>query len=171
MPFASPWAMVRADHGTSKRPRAAATGGSRRYWRCHRQATRHTFTPTRPRPPAMGPVAMKAAHRAVELGPRSAEAQAALGRAQFLFDWDFAAAERSVARAVALDPDYMPAYQAMAWLKSARGQSAPAIAAAQRALQLDPVNTARYTELAGVLALSGRNAEALREIERALQLD
>jgi len=114
---------------------------------------------------------MQAARRALELDPRSAEGLAALGRVQFLFDWDFAAAERSLARAVALDPDYMPAYQSMAWLKSARGQHAAAIAAAERALQLDPVNTARYTELAWVLALGLRHAEALREIERALQLD
>ena len=122
-------------------------------------------------PAEMRPRAMKAATRALELDPQSAEGHAALGRVQFLFDWDFAAAERSLARAVALDPDYMPAHQAMAWLESARGQYAEAVAAAQRALQLDPVNTARYTELAWVLALSGRHGEALREIERALQLN
>jgi tetratricopeptide (TPR) repeat protein len=122
-------------------------------------------------PAQMRPRAMKAAQRALELDPQSAEGHEALGRAQFLFDWDFAAAERSLARAVALDPDYMPAHQAMAWLKSARGQHAEAVAAAQRALQLDPVNTARYNELAWVLALSGRHGEALREIERGLQLD
>jgi transcriptional activator of cad operon len=122
-------------------------------------------------PAEMRPRAMQAAQRALELDPRSAEGQAALGRAQFLFDWDFAAAERSLARAVALDPDYMPAQQATAWLESARGQHAEAIAAARRALQLDPVNTARYTELAWVLALGGRHGEASREIERALQLN
>jgi tetratricopeptide (TPR) repeat protein len=122
-------------------------------------------------PAEMRPRAIQAAQRALELDPRSAEGQAALGRVQFLFDWDFAAAERSLARAVALDPDYMPAQQAMAWLESARGQHAEAIAAARRALQLDPVNTARYTELAWVLALSGRHGEALGEIERALQLN
>jgi DNA-binding winged helix-turn-helix (wHTH) protein/tetratricopeptide (TPR) repeat protein len=119
----------------------------------------------------MRPRVMKAAQRALELDSRSAEGQEALGRAQFLFDWDFAAAARSLARAVALDPDYMPAHQATAWLESARGRHAEAVAAAQRALQLDPVNTARYTELAWVLALSGRLEDALREIERALQLN
>ncbi len=122
-------------------------------------------------PAEMRPRAMQAAQRALALDPRSAEGQAALGRVQFLFDWDFAAAERSLARAVALDPDYMPAQQATAWLESARGQHAEAVAAAQRALQLDPVNTARYTELAWVLALAGRHDEASREIDRALQLN
>jgi DNA-binding winged helix-turn-helix (wHTH) protein/tetratricopeptide (TPR) repeat protein len=122
-------------------------------------------------PEAMRPRAMKEARYALELEPRSAEGLAALGRAQFLFDWDFAAAERNLARAAELDPDYMPAQQTMAWLKSALGQHAEAIAAAQRALQLDPVNTARYTELAWVLALGGRHDEALRQIDRALQLN
>ncbi|HEY6323078.1 MAG TPA: winged helix-turn-helix domain-containing protein [Thermoanaerobaculia bacterium] len=122
-------------------------------------------------PAEMRPRALQAARRALDLDPWSAEGQEALGRVQFLFDWDFAAAARSLARAVALDPDYMPAQQATAWLESARGQHAEAVAAARRALQLDPVNTARYTELAWVLALGGRHAEALAEIERALQLN
>jgi DNA-binding winged helix-turn-helix (wHTH) protein/tetratricopeptide (TPR) repeat protein len=122
-------------------------------------------------PAQMRPRAMKAAQRALDLDPQSAEGHEALGRAQFLFDWDFASAQRSLARAVALDAEYMPAYQATAWLQSARGQHAEAIGAARRALQLDPVNTARYTELAWVLALGGHYDEAQHEIERALQLN
>ena len=122
-------------------------------------------------PAEMRPRAMTAVQRALALDPQSAEGQEALGRAQLLFDWNFSAAERSLEQAIALDPDYMPAHQAMAWLKSARGDYGGAVAAAQRALQLDPVNTARYTELAWVLALSGRHNEASREIDRALQLN
>ncbi|MGH9793347.1 MAG: winged helix-turn-helix domain-containing protein [Candidatus Acidiferrales bacterium] len=117
------------------------------------------------------PRAMAAAQRALELDAESAEGHAALGRAQFLFDWDFAAAEHSLRRAIALDSDHMPAQQAMAWLQSARGRHDEAIAAAQRARQLDPVNTARYLELAWVLALAGRTDAARSEIERALQLN
>lgn len=119
----------------------------------------------------MRPQAMKEARRALELDPQSAEGHAALGRAQFLFDWDFAAAERSLERSISLDDDYMPAYQTMAWLQSAWGHHAEAIAAARRALQLDPVNIARYTELAWVLSLGRRYGDALREIDRALLLD
>ncbi len=122
-------------------------------------------------PAEMRPRAMRSAQRALQLDRESAEGHAALGRAQFLFDWDFPAAERSLAHAVALDSDYMPAHQAMAWLKSARGQHAEAVSAARTALQLDPVNTARYNELAWVLALSGRPDDSLKEVERALQLN
>src|SRR5918992_2969138 len=107
-------------------------------------------------PAEMRPRAMSAARRALELDSRSAEGHEALGRAQFLFDWDFAAAERSLTRALEIDPEYMPAHQAMAWLTSALGRHDEAIVAARTALQLDPVNTARYTELAGVFALAGR---------------
>ena len=122
-------------------------------------------------PAEMRPQAMKAAHRALELDPQSAEGYGALGRAQFLFDWDFASAERSLVRAVVLDANYMPAYQTTAWLRSAQGHHAEAIEAARKALQLDPVNTARYNELAWVLALGGRFDEALRETGRALQVN
>ncbi len=122
-------------------------------------------------PAEMRPRAMQAAERALELNPQSAEGYAALGRAQFLFDWNFAAAERSLERALTLNPDYMPAHQTLAWLKSAQGQHAEAIAAARRAVQLDPVNTARYRELAWVLVLDGRHGEALGEVERALLLN
>jgi tetratricopeptide (TPR) repeat protein len=122
-------------------------------------------------PAEMRPQAMKEARRALELDPQSAEGHAALGRAQFLFDWDFAAAERSLKRSISLDDDYMPAYQTMAWLQSARGHHDEAIAAARRALQLDPVNIARYTELAWVLSLGRRYDDALREIDRALLID
>ena len=122
-------------------------------------------------PAEMRPRAIQETERALALDPQSAEGHAALGRVQFLFDWNFAEAERSLARAVALDPDYMPAHQSTAWLESARGRHAKSIAAARRALQLDPVNIARYTELAWVLALGGHHAEALAEIDRALQLN
>jgi DNA-binding winged helix-turn-helix (wHTH) protein len=122
-------------------------------------------------PAEMRPRAMQMAGRALDLDSRSAEGLAALGRAQFLFDWDFAAAARNLSAAVARDPDYMPAYQSIAWLESARGRYAEAIDAARRALQLDPVNTARYTELAWVLALGGRYGDARKEVDRARQLN
>ena len=119
----------------------------------------------------MRPRAFQAAQRAIELDRSSAEGYEALGRAQFLFDWDFPAAEHSLKRALTLNPDYMPTHQAMAWLESAQGKHAAAVTSARRALQLDPVNTARYTELAWVWALAGNYNEALRQIDRALTLN
>lgn len=122
-------------------------------------------------PAEMRPRAFESAQRAIDLDRSSAEGYEALGRAQFLFDWDFPAAERSLKRALTLNPDYMPAHQAMAWLESAQGKHAEAVASARRALQLDPVNTARYTELAWVLALAGSYDEALYQTDRALALN
>jgi DNA-binding winged helix-turn-helix (wHTH) protein len=121
-------------------------------------------------PAELRPRAMAEAQRALDLDPGSAQGHAALGRARLLFDWDFAGAERSLARAIEIDGDYMPAQQAMGWLQSARGRPREAIAAARRALQLDPVNVARYLELAWVLALDGQYAAGLAEAERARQL-
>jgi DNA-binding winged helix-turn-helix (wHTH) protein/Tfp pilus assembly protein PilF len=121
-------------------------------------------------PAELRPRALASARRALELDPDSAEGHAAFGRAKFIFDWDFAAAERSLRHSIALDADSMPAHQALAWLESARGRHAEAIAEARHALQLDPVNTARYRELAWVLSLDGRTDDAVRELDRASQL-
>lgn len=122
-------------------------------------------------PAEMRPRAFESAKRALELDGNSAEGYEALGRAEFLFDWDFRAAKGNLERALSLNSDYMPAHQAMAWLKSAQGKHMEATASARRALQLDPVNTARYTELAWVLALGGKYDDALHEIERALAIN
>jgi DNA-binding winged helix-turn-helix (wHTH) protein/Tfp pilus assembly protein PilF len=122
-------------------------------------------------PAELRPQAMAAALRALELDGDSAEAHAALGRAQFLFDWNFASAGQSLERAIELNPDFMPAQQAMAWVRSAEGRHPEASAAARRALQLDPVNIARYNELAWVLALAGQYEEASRQVDRALQVN
>ncbi len=122
-------------------------------------------------PAELRPQAMAAAQRALEMDPQSAEAHAALGRAQFLFDWDFAAAGESLACAIELNPDFMPAHQAMAWVRSAQGRHREAIAEARRALQLDPINTARYNELAWVLSLDGHYEEANRQVDRALRVN
>lgn len=122
-------------------------------------------------PAELRPRAMAAAEHARALDSRSGEALAALGRAQFLFDWDFAGAEKNILRAVELSPEHMPAYQVLAWLRSAQGRNEEAVAAARRALQLDPVNVARYTELSWVLSLGGQFDAALEELDRALRLN
>jgi DNA-binding winged helix-turn-helix (wHTH) protein/Tfp pilus assembly protein PilF len=122
-------------------------------------------------PAELRPRAMAAAEHGLQLDARSGEALAALGRAQFLFDWDFASAEKNIERAVKLNPEHMPAFQVLAWLRSAQGRNEAAATAARRALQLDPVNLARYTELAWVLSFGGKFDAALAQLDRALRLD
>jgi DNA-binding winged helix-turn-helix (wHTH) protein/tetratricopeptide (TPR) repeat protein len=115
--------------------------------------------------------AMAEARRAIALDPRAAEGHAALARAQLFFDWDLAAAERSLRAAFRRDSTYMPAYQTRAWLETARGRFDDAARAGRRAVVLDPANAARYTELAWVLGLDGRYDEALDVLDRAMELD
>jgi eukaryotic-like serine/threonine-protein kinase len=50
------------------------------------------------------------ARQALEIDDRSAEAHASLGYALFHYDWDFAAAERELQRAIELDPGYSQAH-------------------------------------------------------------
>jgi serine/threonine protein kinase/tetratricopeptide (TPR) repeat protein len=50
------------------------------------------------------------ARQALEIDDRSAEAHASLGYALFNYDWDFAAAEKELQRAIELDPGYSQAH-------------------------------------------------------------
>jgi tetratricopeptide (TPR) repeat protein len=77
-----------------------------------------------------------AASRAVELAPQSAEAHDLLGWAYFLAD-DFAAAERSLRRALDLDGYFAAAHYHLGALLEARGDRSGAKAAYQRAADLD----------------------------------
>src|SRR5262249_26887490 len=57
------------------------------------------------------PKAKAAARRAIELNPELVEGHASLGYVQLWYDWDWPAAERSLLRALELNPTYAPARQ------------------------------------------------------------
>lgn len=115
--------------------------------------------------------AREAAQRALELRPESAEGHAAMGMIRLVFDWDFAAAEAHLRRAVRANPELREAHQYLAWLLSAVGRHDQAIAEARLAVALDPVSTARYTELAWAMSYAGQYREGVAEVNKALELD
>src|SRR2546429_6961181 len=62
------------------------------------------------RPPRdVMPRAKAAAQRALALDDALAEAHSSMGFIHLVYDWDWAAAERELRRAIALDPRYLPA--------------------------------------------------------------
>jgi DNA-binding winged helix-turn-helix (wHTH) protein/tetratricopeptide (TPR) repeat protein len=84
------------------------------------------------------PKARTAAARAIALGDHPA-GHLVLGTVALRHDWDWDAAERSLGRALALDPGSAPAHLEMADLLLVRGQAVAALREADRAEQLDPV--------------------------------
>jgi len=123
-------------------------------------------------PPAQAmPAARRAALKAIELGPNSAEAHASLADIRFHFDRDWEGAELEYRRAIQCNPNYALSYHWYANLLAAKGQHEAAQIAIMHALEMDPVSLITLV-WAGVTAhLARRFDEAVRYYESALELD
>jgi TolB-like protein/DNA-binding winged helix-turn-helix (wHTH) protein/tetratricopeptide (TPR) repeat protein len=84
--------------------------------------------------------AKAAAHKALELDDTLPEAHSALAMSLFLYDWNWAEAEREFQRAIALNPSYAPAHQFYGQFLKAMGRKNWADEV-KRAGELDPVPT------------------------------
>jgi DNA-binding winged helix-turn-helix (wHTH) protein/tetratricopeptide (TPR) repeat protein len=109
-----------------------------------------------------------AARRALELAP-SAEAHAALGEVAAA-RWDFASAEASYRRALALDPALASAHQRYAALLTVQDRHEEAISEARISRDLKPACPVAATALAAAYYHADRNDEAIEEAHAALRL-
>ena len=122
-------------------------------------------------PRVIAPRARDAATRAVLADSQLAEAQTAIARVQFWFDWDWAAAEASLRRALTLDPACAVALRLQSFLCSIIGRDAEALAATRRSVDQDPLNPITHA-LASEVAFRRRDYdEAANNAERSLDLD
>lgn len=109
--------------------------------------------------------------RAFALDPQLGEAHVALGLVQLFFDRDWSGAERSLRRAIALNPNDPHAWHHLANYYRAMNRPTEAAAIAQRGLALDPLNARMRVTLAEDYLHAGRLDDALASFERAAQLD
>jgi serine/threonine-protein kinase len=109
--------------------------------------------------------------RAFALDPELGEAHVALGLVQLFWDWDWAAAERSLRRAIELDPNNPHAWQHLGNYLRAMDRPEEAAAARLRGLALDPLNARLRYALGEDYLFAGRLPEALAAFERGGQLD
>ena len=118
----------------------------------------------------MLPRAKQAALRALELDGALAEAYASLAVVhEYEFDW--AASERELRRAIELKPDYPSAHHWLSLDLSFTGRIDDALAEAERALQLDPTSLV-INNLIGVTRLFNRDFEgAIAAYKRTLDMD
>jgi Tfp pilus assembly protein PilF len=108
------------------------------------------------------PKAKKAALKALELDPSLPDAYSALASVNWIYDWDWEAADQMFRRAIELNPNSADAHSSYGIYLSAMGRHAEAIAQGRRAAELDPLD------------LSGRAARAeyyifARDYERAIE--
>jgi TolB-like protein len=113
----------------------------------------------------------KMAARAVALDDTLAEAHAALGFARLCYDWDWPGGERSLQRAIELNPHYATAHQWYCFQLSAEGRFTEAVAEAQAALSIDPNSSFIQQALAWIYYTSRDYDRSIECHQKLLRLD
>ena len=115
--------------------------------------------------------ARNAAIHAVRADDLLAEAHAALGWQEFWFGWNWPAAEASLRRAIALDPNYANARRSLGHVLSNAGRHSEALAEMARAREFDPFSPLMHG-LSAQTAYNARNFElAERHARQSLAVD
>ena len=111
------------------------------------------------------------ARRALAIDDELAEAHASLAWVQFIYEWDWAAAEREFRRALDIDPRYASAHQWYAWLLLVRGRLNESLAAAHAAADLDPASVSIRRSLGWLYYHARRYDTGVEQLQRALAMD
>lgn len=115
--------------------------------------------------------AREAAERALALDPNLAAAHAQMARIRMFIDWDWAGADASVQRALALDPGNSTVLGLASELAAIHGRFDEALELARRSVALDPLNAVTRASL-GILCFHiGRQDEAVVDFKKSLELN
>jgi TolB-like protein/Tfp pilus assembly protein PilF len=111
------------------------------------------------------PKAEDAAVKALEIDDTLGEAHAALGSVKYLYDWDWAAAERELKRAIEINPNDEVAHTVYAYYLHSVGRGDEGLAEMKRAYELDPLSLRINFGLGDMLAF----AHAHRQYDQAIE--
>ena len=117
------------------------------------------------------PKAREAATKAVELDDSVGEAHAALAQVAFLWDWNWAAAEKEFQRALGLTPADPEIHHMYAHYLTAMERFDDALAESQRLLELDPLSPASRNHLGWHYMHAHQFDQAIGEYQKVLALD
>jgi TolB-like protein/class 3 adenylate cyclase/Tfp pilus assembly protein PilF len=117
------------------------------------------------------PEAKKAALKALEIDSNLAEAHASLGFARMNYDWDWAAAERELKRAIEINPNYATARSWYAFLLTVMGRFEEATHVRKKALELDPLSPVINADVGLTLYFARRYDEAIEQFNKTLEID
>jgi serine/threonine-protein kinase len=109
--------------------------------------------------------------KALALDDALAEAHTSIAWVNFLYDWDWPAAERGFRRAIELNPRYATARQWFAWLLVSQGYTEAAIAEGRAAAELDPASVSIRRSLGWLNYYARRPEAAAEQLQRALAMD
>jgi len=115
-------------------------------------------------------LAREAVERALELDPNLAEAHAQIGRIKQQVDFDWAGADASFRRAIALKPGDPEVVGQAAQSASILGRFDEALQEDRRAVDLDPLNANSWGGLGWTEFLMGHLDEAAADVKKSLEL-
>jgi TolB-like protein/DNA-binding winged helix-turn-helix (wHTH) protein/Tfp pilus assembly protein PilF len=117
------------------------------------------------------PAAREAATRALQLDDSLADAHQSIANVKFLYEWDFAGAEREFRRALELNPNSVTARAYYADYLIAMGKADDSIAERKRNLQIDPLALRPTWALATGYFWAHRYDEAITQSRRVIEMD
>ena len=115
-------------------------------------------------------LAEEAASKALELDPALAEAHSALGYVKH-YNWNWAAAEQDLKRAIELNQNYANAHNFYAGYLMTVGRIDEAIAASNRARELDPFSLSISAQRGFLLENARRYDEAIEQLRGVIAMD
>jgi TolB-like protein/DNA-binding winged helix-turn-helix (wHTH) protein/Tfp pilus assembly protein PilF len=117
------------------------------------------------------PKARAAANRALEIDDTLAEAHASLGHIKFLYDREWASAEKEFHRAIELNPNYSWTYLLYAFELMWTGRTDEALTTMKRARELDPLSLSINANLALILFSAHQYDQAIEQCRKTLEMD
>ena len=123
------------------------------------------------RPRDAFPKAKAAALRALEIDDKLAEAHTSLASVKFMYDWDFAGAEREFKLAISLNPNYSIVHQRYSRYLSAVERHQEAVQEARLALELDPLSLIASANLGQTIFFARQYDQAIEQLRTLLEMD
>jgi serine/threonine-protein kinase len=117
------------------------------------------------------PLAKSAALRALELDETLAEAHTSLGAVKLFYDADWDGSEASLARSIALNPNYSDAQMLYGYRLMLLGRSDEAKPYLERAIDLDPLSIVKIVSYGNAFYFERNSARAIEIYQRAVDLD
>jgi TolB-like protein/DNA-binding winged helix-turn-helix (wHTH) protein len=113
----------------------------------------------------------EAVERALSLNPNLPEAYAQMGRIKWQVDYDWAGAEASFQRAIALEPGNPEHLGLAAAMAECFGRFDEALQLRRQAIDLDPLNAGSWGLLAETEFFMGRLGQSAADFKKALEVD
>jgi len=112
-----------------------------------------------------------AINRALQLDENLSEGHSALCENKYLYEWDFAGAERECKRAIELEPNSSQAHEIYSRYLMGRGRHDEAMAEIETAIDLEPTSKFNQRNYGRALFYARRYPEAVTQFKRVIAMD